>query len=131
MANTQCAYMSHASTLQSHPRITLSLMQAVVHLSNHAVGAGLVFTAWHGIGNIVNLPLSQVPLLKYTQRTLFGSTPNGIFCVCTGLNNAATSALAASAAFFSASRLAFSASFRFCSGVCDDFAWDVNCVICF
>lgn len=68
-------------------------------------------------GKWTYIPFSQWPFLKYTQTTLFGSTPNGTFCTCTGLNKSATSFFACSAAIFSASRLALSAAFRFSSGV--------------
>lgn len=49
------------------------------------------------------------------QTTVLGSTPNGTFCICAGLlSSASVSRLASSAARFSRSRAAFSASLRFC-----------------
>ena len=67
--------------------------------------------------NLHFLPFSQLPCLKNMQSTVLGSTPKGTFCACTGLKSSAVSRLAASEAAFSRSFWAFSASFRFCSGV--------------
>lgn len=65
------------------------------------------------------------------HSTVLGSTPKGTFCVLRGLNSSSASFFARSAALLSASRWAFSASFRLASGVLLDWACACNCVICF
>lgn len=80
--------------------------------------------------NLHFLPFSQLPCLKKMQTTVLGSTPKGTFCVWTGLNSSAASLRASSAAFFSAARRAFSASFRFSSAVLLFRCWACSWAIC-
>ena len=80
--------------------------------------------------NLHFLPFSHWPFLKNWHSTVLGSTPNGTFCTCTGLNSSAASARAASDAAFSLALASFSASLRFSSGVLLDLAWAFSCSIC-
>lgn len=79
--------------------------------------------------NLHLLPLSQLPALKNAQRTVLGSTPKGTFCVCTGLNKAASSFLRFSSSNLLFSRNSFSFSF---ASVSLDFPASAACAwICF
>ena len=72
--------------------------------------------------NLHFLPFSHAPFLKNWHTTVLGSTPNGTFWFCTGLNSSAASLRASSAAFFSFSRCSFSASLRFWSALFEEAA---------
>ena len=68
-------------------------------------------------------PFWHWPLLKNWHNTVFGSTPNGTFWVCTGLKSSASSSFFfCSAAFFWA-MASFLASASFCYGVGEGI-WD-------